>query len=219
MGAETELCTAVAFESTDDGAILTYTLELPEGNYAVYGNLVWSAYLDATLSVNDSYETGYAMKVSPSVFYIPTESGDTTATVVLNYENWENTRNYDSAVKSEQFYVLDLDKLAEVSEVLTARAADTISIQNGTAYFEVTANEGEDLLISIPCDSGWTITLNGEEVEAELFADCLYSIPLQDGVNTIEMHYHVPYLTAGIAITGAAAALIVLIFILRRKRK
>ncbi|MCD7918958.1 MAG: YfhO family protein [Clostridiales bacterium] len=219
IGEETELYTAVACESSDDGSVLTYTLELPEGNYAVYGNLVWSTYLSATLTVNDSYESGYAMKVSPSVFYIPTESGDTTATVVLNYENWENTRNYDSAVKSEQFYVLDLDKLAEVSEVLTARAADTISIQNGTAYFEVTANEGENLLVSIPCDSGWTITLNGEEAEAELFADCLYSIPLQEGVNTIEMHYHVPYLTVGVALTGAAVIILILTYVLRRKRK
>ncbi|MCD7829281.1 MAG: YfhO family protein [Clostridiales bacterium] len=219
MGEKTELYTAVAFESSDDDANLTYTLELPEGNYAAYGNLMWSTYLDATLSVNNSYECGYAMWLSPSVFYIPTESGDSSASVILNYENWENPNNYDSAIKDEQFYILNLDKLTEVSETLTAQAADIISIQNGTAQFEVTASEGDDLLLSIPYDSGWTITLNGEKIEAELFADCLYSIPLQEGTNTIKMSYHVPYLTVGVVVTGVAIILVMLMFILRRRQK
>ncbi|MCD8325941.1 MAG: YfhO family protein [Lachnospiraceae bacterium] len=150
--------------------------------------------------VNDSYKTAYASWLSPSVFYIPTDSGDSTATVAVKYE--------ENLFTDEQFYALDLDALALATEALSLRAADTSLVENGYAKFQVSAEDGESLYISIPYHQGWTITVNGEKVEPELFANCMMSVPLESGVNTIEMKYQVPGLKAGAGISLAALVLL-----------
>ncbi|MCD7806068.1 MAG: YfhO family protein [Lachnospiraceae bacterium] len=196
-------------EVSDSGQ--TYTLYLPEGNYAVYGNLPWLSFMDAVLYVNDTYETAYARWLSPSVFYIPTDNGDQTATVVIKYE--------ENRITEEQFYALDLDALSYAAGKLSSGAADDSLIENGYAKFQVWAESGENLYLSIPYNVGWTITVNGEEVEPELFADCMMTIPLDEGFNTVEMKYRVPGLTAGTGISLAVLVLLVLAMTVERKKK
>ncbi len=215
LGEDVSLYISLEYEISDisEGG-QTYTLYLPEGNYAVYGNLPWQllSSMKAVLYVNDSYETAYARWLSPSVFYIPTDAGDSTASVVMEYEA--------NMIADEQFYALNLDTLAEVTEKISQREADISLIENGYARFEVTAESGESLYISIPYNEGWIITLNGEEAEPELFADCMISIPLEDGVNVIEMKYQVHGLRAGVGISAAMIVLLgILVFVDKRRRQ
>ncbi|MCD7751355.1 MAG: YfhO family protein [Lachnospiraceae bacterium] len=212
LGEEISLYVPVDYEITDvSAASQTYTLYLPDGNYAVYGNLPWESYMDAVLSVNDVYETAYSRWLSASVFYIPTESKDTTATVRISYE--------ENLIEEEQFYALDLDALAYAAEKLSLQAADTSVIENGYAYFQVTAQSGDKLYISIPYSEGWTVTVNKTVVEPELFADCMILVSLESGINTVEMKYEVPGLQAGFAISLASVALLGFVIVTERKRK
>lgn len=178
-----------------------YELEIPQGNYAVYGSLPWSDYMNALLDVNGCYETGYAKWMSPGVFYIPVKENDVTAYVQLLAENgWY--------VKSEQFYALNLDKLWEVTQQIAGKGADEIQVENGKADFAVhKAAAGENLYTSVPYDDGWKVMVNGEDVKPQLFADCFMSIPLQEGENVISMRYHVPALGAGMVLSLAGFAL------------
>ncbi|MCD8131022.1 MAG: YfhO family protein [Lachnospiraceae bacterium] len=211
-GEEVSLYIPLDYEISDvsEGS-QTYTLYLPEGNYAVYGNLPWESYMDAQLYVNDSYETAYSRWLSASVFYIPTESGDSTASVMIKYE--------ENQILDEQFYALDLDALAQVTESLSLRAADTSLIENGYACFQVSAESGERLYISVPYNAGWTVTVNGKEVEPELFADCMISVLLESGENTVEMKYEVPGLKVGAAITLAVIILLGAVVIVDKRQK
>ena len=201
LGEEVELYVPLEYRVVQEGNLeentaRTYSVSLKEGNYAVYGNIPWEYNLKATLKVNNVYETGYACWLSPSVFYIPVYGNEKNAVIDL-----KSPVSYAVKENEEQFYALDLDKLSVVTERISAGKADEISIKNGQASFKVAAEEGQKLYVSIPYDSGWKITRNGKEIETELFADCMYSIPLENGVNVIEMSYSIKYLGVGTVIS------------------
>ena len=201
-------------ESSDAGNM--YNISIPEGNYAVYGNIPWFGWPEATLDVNDSYSTSYACWLSQSVFYIPTVQGGALATITLN------TDRLDS-IDSENvcFYALNLDKLKSVTDGLKNTEPKSYEIRNGHVSVTVAdASDDKKLFLSVPYDKGWTVTQNGKRIEVTddmLVGDCLYAIPLVDGDNYIEMTYHVQGLTAGILIS--AIAIIVLVGIGLYKKK
>lgn len=171
-----------------------YSIRIPDGNYAVYGNIPWKSNANASLEVNQIYQTAYAKWLSPSVFYIPhnVQAGNTTAFVELKAEKHDGI-----CYGEEQFYVLDLDKMNMVSQILRNRAADIIEVKNGFAVFDVQTSKDMELYVSIPYNNGWSVTNNGEKVETGLFAGCMYSIPLKKGENTIKMTYHLPGVKVG----------------------
>lgn len=180
-----------------DDSSLTYTLTLPNGNYAIYANIPWYTPIPAKLSVNDAYETGYAMWLSPSAFYVPTEPDDHSATIVIQTPEPESFK-----IGEEQFYALDLDALQKIHDSLAANKPDTSIINNGYAYFELSSHENDYLFTSIPADKNWIITLNGQKIEPELFAETFYIVPLVEGKNKIEMTYKSKYMLPGIVITS-----------------
>lgn len=201
--------------SRSDGS-LCYQVKTPlKGNYAVYGNLPWDQEYDGTVNVNDIYQTRYARWASPSVFYIPLQdqnSSSCTVTVTAGSPLSSNGK--------EQFYALDLNKLAEITASLQKNAASVIDIRNGRVHVEAEASGSDQrLFLSVPYDKSWSITCNGKEVEPELIGDCLYSIPLENGNNTIEMIYHVDYQTAGFICTLAGLLLLILYEAIRCHRR
>ncbi len=197
-------------EETQDGKI--YHIEIPEGNYAVYGNLVWGNEGDVMLYVNNSYETGYAQWLSPSVFYIPTDEKDRTAVLQLRSEE-------SVVIKDTQFYVADLDKLAEVSQKISENEAKILKVENGYFKCTINGNTDENIFISIPYDNGWEITQNGKRIEPELFANCMISLSLSEGENVIEMSYHVPGVALGRVLSVCGVSVLVLENLLARKKR
>lgn len=179
---------------TDQG--LVYTLDIPRGNYAIYANIPWYAPTSSKINLNGVYEMGYAMWLSPSALYVPIRSGDTNATVTIQ------TNSPDSfKLGEEQFYALNLDKLQKISDTLKTGTPDVSVIEDGYAYFELTADDNEYLFTSIPADKNWAIKLNDQEITPELFADAFYIIPLSQGYNKIEMTYKIRTAIPGIAIS------------------
>lgn len=181
-----------------------YELDIPKGNYAVYGNLPWEYYMEAVLNVNGAYETGYSMWLSPSVFYIPVSDQQMPAKIQLMSSG-------QLCVKEEQFYMLDLDKMKAAAQRLSQNAAEEIRVENGDVQIMVAkAKKGEYLYTSVPYDQGWKIRVNGKETDVELFGGCLMTIPLQDGKNRIEMKYEIPYFKTGICMTFLGIGLFLL---------
>lgn len=174
-------------------------VDLPEGEYVFYGNLPWYKWVDASISIDGKFITDYACWLSPSVFSIPHNNGECIIEVKAD--------SYEFDLSNVQFYAIDLKKLKHLSEKANRLAADVCEIENGSVYVDVKhAEDGENLFLSVPYDSGWKIIRNGEDVETELIGECLYSIPLVDGENEIVMVYHVPYLKAGIVLSLLSVA-------------
>lgn len=217
LGEEIELFIPLDFQiikgNWEESVPQTYKVNIPEGEYAIYGNLPSDYSMNAILDVNQIYQTEYSCWLSPSVFYIPTRENENYATITIK------ANTYDAIKEgTEQFYALDLQKLKYVTEILSEREAECIEIENGYAHFEVDANENENLYISIPYDSGWTIILNGEKIQASLFGECFYSIPLQDGKNIIEMKYEVEFLKMGIIMSVLGVIGLVIIYKKERRK-
>ena len=210
-GEKAEIYSAIEYESIGNNEGYVYQLDIPEGNYAIYGNLCWGNETNAVLDVNGAYETAYAQWLSPSVFYVPVKENEHQATVTLTSAEY-------LAVQDVQFYALDLDRLAEVTEKIKSREAKTLTIENGYLKCEIEAFEGESAYLSVPFDEGWTILLNGKEVEPDLFGDCMISIPLEAGENTIEMTYRAAGVTTGIIMTCISIPLMVLVEVWNRRK-
>ena len=220
IGEQVDLYIPLEYELIQKGSLesnvpTTYSIVLPKGNYAVYGNIPWEYDINATLNVNNAYQTAYASWLSPSVFYIPTDDSKDNAVIEMKSEI-----SYAIKEGQEQFYALDLDKLSEVVNIISSKSVDNCIIENGYAKITVKENKnGQNLYISIPYDSGWRITLNGKKIVPEVIADCMYSIPLDEGTNIVEMKYSVKYLALGIVVSVVGLICWSIIFIIEKKRQ
>ncbi len=131
-------------------------------------------------------------------------------------------------VQVQAFTDLRVDHAAfatESAEALAAykRAIDTggcpltkLSGHHFTGSF--TTGSGDSLLVlTIPYDPAWRITLDGQRVQAQQVQDCLTAIPVTAGEHAIEMRYTPAGLIPGACVTAAAAALC-LLFGLKKRR-
>lgn len=215
LGRRTELFIPLKYDRSGDRLHkIEYKLYIPDGNYAVYGNIPWNFDFGAILSVNKTYKTRYAKWLSPSVFDIPVQKGDKYGYIKLASRNEINI-----VEDGEQFYALNLDEFKKVTDELSQGAADKIDIKNGSADVQVTAQEGQSLLISIPYSDGWEIRLNGERIEPDLLGNCLYSIKLADGENTVQMKFHVKYLGLGIGCSVLGIFMLIMTIFAKKRKK
>lgn len=211
VGEDVEIYQKLAYERDEETNAVIYTLQVPEGNYALYGNLPWNSEMNASLDLNGRKNLAYSRWLSSSVFYIPADDSDTEVTVTLNTENPD--------LKDEQFYALDLEKLQYVSTVLSQKKVDDFTMKNGFVSCSVEGEEGTSLFLSVPYHKGWTVLLNGKKIEPELFGGCLITIPLEAGINDIEMIYHVPLLREGAAVSILAVCILIGLKIYGGRRK
>ena len=209
-GEQVEIYQKLNFERNENNNMITYVVEVPDGNYALYGNLPWNSTMNANIDINGETNFSYSCWLSPSVFYIPSDYADEQVTVTLTAEFLD--------LNDEQFYALNLDELERVTQMISQGEVEDLQMENGYVSCAVEAEKDERLFLSVPYHSGWTILLNGEEIEPELFGDCLISIPLTDGTNQVEMVYHVPMLKTG-AVVSCAGILILGFSAVYRKKK
>ena len=173
---------------------LHYILAVPSEECVVYGNIPWDRYMEGSIHKGNKKITAYSTWLSPSVFYIPVSDNEKNVRVELRTKK-------DLSIRDEQFYALDLRALDELSLEIKSREVKKINIENGDISCIVDGSDEDTLFLSVPYHKGWYITRNGEKIEPARFGDCLMLLPLQNGVNKIEMHYNIPYLREGIWIS------------------
>ncbi len=189
-----ELYKKVQYKKTlsDDNKKAKYDISIPDGNYALYGNLPWSEIASENINVNNVYSTAYACSTSPSVFYIPYQD---------NKAYIEVETSSKLSISDEQFYILDLNVLKEVTEKINANKIDNLKIENNKISLKVEANSNQQALISVPLYKGMQIQRNGEKLEVTSFEDCFMEIPLVDGENNVEITFKIPGFYIGIVIS------------------
>lgn len=75
------------------------------------------------------------------------------------------------------------------------------------------------LFTSIPYDEGWTVTVDGEAVETKKAFEAFLALELSDGTHEITMTYFPKGFTTGACISGAAAVILLLLYLGKRMRK
>ena len=79
------------------------------------------------------------------------------------------------------------------------------------------------LFTSIPYDKGWTVLLDGAEVETEKMFGAFLSFRVPSGTHTVSMRYVPQGLMTGAAVSGVSAAVVaaaaLIGYVLRRRKK
>lgn len=210
-GEQTEIYQKLNYERNENNNMIMYVIEIPEGNYALYGNLPWNSIMNANIDTNGGDKFSYSCWLSPSVFYIPSDSADGQVTLTLTADFLD--------LKEEQFYALNLDELDRVTQMISQGEVEDFQLENGYVSCTVEAQKEETLFLSVPYHEGWTIRLNGEEIEPELFGDCLISIPLNDGINRVEMVFHVPMLKTGAVVSCVGIFILGFLAVYKKRRE
>lgn len=112
----------------------------------------------------------------------------------------------DLAIYGEDYQTLD--------KALERKNTAQMIWDNGKAFGEVTAQDGDVLATSIPYGKGWRATVDGKKVTVEKVNYAFVGIPLEKGKHTVEFTYLPPYwpIAAWLSILSVLVLLVLRIY-------
>ena len=118
------------------------------------------------------------------------------------------------------FYALNLDVFEKIIDELKTSEFVPAVFEDGMVEGEYTAENDCNLLLSVPYDDGWSVTINGAATELTPAADKGMScLRVQKGANRIVMIYKTPGALAGLAVSLATAAALIAAGLYTRHKK
>ena len=81
----------------------------------------------------------------------------------------------------------------------------------------VDAAEAGMFLTTIPYDEGWTVTVDGEPAVTKKAFEAFLALDLPEGQHEIHFSYFPKGLKGGMILTGASAAVLLLLYLIRRQ--
>ncbi|MDO4183092.1 MAG: YfhO family protein [Coriobacteriia bacterium] len=137
-----------------------------------------------------------------------------TVQVTLQVETGES---YPNAL---HFCYLDTAAMQEALAQLAEHQMTFTTFQGSLIEGDISCSEDSTLMLTIPPDAGWTVTVNGNVVETGSIAgDALLAIPVSAGENHVRLTYEIPGLKAGVAVSLLAVVVLVVLLVRERKRK
>ena len=218
-GTERDIFIPLLYDVSSEEQSVSYSVKFKEDydpdKYILYANIPTNTDAGARLLINGSEYIYYSQFLAPSMVRIPTNDKETTVTVEFG-----NGSDPLSLVKEAQFYLLDLSALEEASSFAKNRAVTDYILKDGYGRFTVeNAKDGESLFVSVPVEKGWTITRNGEKISCSIIGNALMSIPLENGQNTIEISYKVPFKDTGILVSAIGLLLFISVAAIEKVNK
>ena len=113
-------------------------------------------------------------------------------------------------------YRLDLDALQTCIKNLGSEPFTVDSYSDTTVTGRVTASESGLLYTSIPYETGWTVKVDGIEVEPQTIADTMLAIPVSAGSHSVELTYCPDGMGLGILISVVSLILLILLVLSTR---
>lgn len=111
-------------------------------------------------------------------------------------------------------YQMNEDKLKRVYDALS-RTPMTVDNYNDTHIdAHVTTEHDGILLTTIPYDTGWTVTVDGEVVTPEKFGDAFIALPLTTGSHTLTFSYLPDGITEGTILTFSSLAILIALYLI-----
>ena len=98
------------------------------------------------------------------------------------------------------FYSLDSEALAEAYSEISAGGWNLTEHTDTHLKGSVNASKDGYLLTTIPQEPGWTVKVDGEEVETVTLLDSLIGIELKAGEHEIEMRFMPDYLILAVIV-------------------
>ena len=106
--------------------------------------------------------------------------------------------------------VMDYDVLDDIYEALSDDMLKITEFDEGHVAGTIDLKEGEELLTTIPCDEGWVVEVDGEEVETEKYLGAFIAVKADPGIHYVEFKFKVPGRISGAIICLAGIVLFLL---------
>lgn len=221
LGRKVELYTKIEAAKTEDGESLKqWSVTLPAGSIGyLYINKDTSAgsYWPVALTIDQRSINNEAWRFDNNIRQIADASdAPSQHTVSIGVAEGYTDMPQDN---EPVFYALNLDVFEQIiSELKTSEFIPTV-FEDGRIEGEYTAKDDGNLLLSVPYDEGWNVTVNGTAAELTPAADKgLSSLSMQKGANRIVMTYKTPGALAGLAVSLATSALVAAGLFTRHKK-
>lgn len=115
---------------------------------------------------------------------------------------------------SVEFFKMDEAVLNQALGVLSAQHMEEVVYNNDTLSGRVHLDSPGKLILSLPNEDSFHVTINGEEVKPDSFGNALMAFELEGGDYEIEMHYQPVGATEGIIVSCLSIAIAVILALL-----
>ena len=204
LGLEQNLFTSVGAFQEEDGAT-TITADVSGHYYAYVGDT-------GVNSLKMESEGGNKSFSQVKYHYICDLGWHDTGDVI-------SLTSEDSSSLNVSAYRLNHDVMDEVISILGEQTMTVDSYSSTHINGHIDVSRTGELILSIAYEPGWTILVDGEEVQPGLFDDTFISLSLTEGEHTIEMQYRPAGLTIGIIVSLICLTVFVAIVVLERRKR
>jgi len=212
----TDLQTAA---STSDATQITWNVELPANTigyvYVQTGvESNWSK--SVSLLIDDQIIAQEGTRFSHNVRSFGSATDERTSHTIRVLPSAENV--FLPSETTCAIYALNVEVFERGIEQLRAGEFVPQEFSDGCVSGTYRAEKPTSLLLTIPYDKGWTVTVDGTRVElSPAFGGGMSVLEVTEGTHEIEMTYRSPGLNAGITITGISAVLCAAIYLIKRR--
>lgn len=222
LGHNVELYTEInATKTADSQDAKQWSVTVPAGSIGyLYINKDANAgsYWPVALTIDQRTINNEAWRFDNNIRQIADASdGPSSHTVSL-----EVAEGYSDMPQSNEpvFYALNLEVYEQIIDELKTSEFVPAVFEDGMVEGEYTAENDCNLLLSVPYDNGWSVTINGAAAELTPAADKGMScLSVQKGTNKIVMTYKTPGALAGLAVSLATAAALIAAGLYTRHKK
>ena len=180
-------CSSVK-EANESG--YSWKVSSPQMNSIIYGYCAPVQGNDLELYIDGNLRTYYSQWSSYKTFQVGTNDA---AEHTVELRGTVNRDNIDGT-----FYYLDLAEFQDVIDEISQHQVHTTELKDGYVKCEYTADESEQLLLTVPYDCGWQIYVNGQKTDAHKLQHIFTGIDVSAGKNVIEMKFRLPGYKKGI---------------------
>lgn len=222
LGRKVELYTKIEATNTENGKdTKQWNVTVPAGSIGyLYINKGASAgsYWPVELTIDQRTIKNEAWRFDNNIRQIAGASDSTSQhTVSIGVANGYTDMPQDN---EPVFYALNLEVFKQIIDELRASEFVPNVFEDGRIEGEYTAEHDGTLLLSVPYDDGWNVTINGAAAKLTPAADKgLSCLNVQKGTNKIIMSYRTPGAFAGLAVSLATAAALGAAWLYTRHKK
>lgn len=222
LGHKVELYTEIdAAKTTDSQDAKQWSVTVPAGSIGyLYINRDASAgsYWPIALTIDQRTINNEAWRFDNNIRQIADASNAPSSHTV----SLEVAEGYTDMPQDNEpvFCALNLDAFKQIIDELKASEFVPTVFEDGKVEGEYTAENDCNLLLSVPFDEGWSVTINGTAVELTPAADKGMScLNVQKGTNKVVMTYKTPGALVGLTVSLATAAALVAAGLYARHKK
>lgn len=185
-------------KANDEGDNVLFT---PSQDGIYYGMLTDSGTTKIKMTGEDIEEASFKDLKKDCLIYLGKLKEGSTITL-SNADKEDKTPNVSVAV-----YRLNVEVLEQAIELLGKEHLTQVKLDNTDISGHLQLERGGRLILTVPYEKGWKVTVNGVEREPQKFGNAFLALDLDAGTYDVALHY-VPYGKGeGIRVTVVSAIL------------